>query len=31
MILMVGGERFGVHQLPEEIVELMHEAEQAYA
>ncbi|HEX5152398.1 MAG TPA: hypothetical protein VFW07_13205 [Parafilimonas sp.] len=31
MILMVGGERFGVHQLPEEIVELMREAEEAYA
>jgi hypothetical protein len=31
MILMVGGERFGVHQLPEEIVELVHQAEESYA
>ena len=23
MVLMVGGERFGVHQLPEEIVEMI--------
>lgn len=23
MVLMIGGERFGVHQLPEEIVEMI--------
>ena len=26
MILMVGGERFGVHQLPEEILDLVENA-----
>ncbi|HVX52442.1 MAG TPA: hypothetical protein VHB48_19945 [Chitinophagaceae bacterium] len=26
MILMVGGERFGVHQMPEEIVEMAEHA-----
>ena len=28
MIQMIGGERFGVHQTPEEIVELVQNAEQ---
>lgn len=32
MILMVGGERFGVHQMPEEIIEMLEQAkENAYA
>ena len=31
MIMMVGGERFGVHQLPEEIAELAHNAQETYA
>ena len=26
MILMIGGERFGVHQMPEEIVEMIEHA-----
>ncbi len=26
MILMVGGERFGVHQLPEEVIEMVENA-----
>jgi len=31
MILMVGGERFGVHELPEEIIELAQDAKESYA
>lgn len=31
MILMIGGERFGVHQLPEEVIEMVeHATEHAY-
>lgn len=26
MVLMIGGERFGVHQMPEEIVEMIEHA-----
>lgn len=28
MVLMVGGERFGVHQMPEEIVEMIEHAKE---
>ena len=28
MIQMIGGERFGVHQSPEELIELVQQAEQ---
>ena len=31
MILMMGGERFGVHELPEEIVNLVQDAKESYA
>ncbi len=32
MILMIGGERFGVHQLPEEVIEMVeHAGEHTYA
>ena len=31
MILMMGGERFGVHELPEEIVDLVQDAKESYA
>jgi len=31
MILMVGGERFGVHQSPEEIMELAEQESEALA
>jgi len=31
MILMIGGERFGVHQSPEEIIELAEKATKAFA
>jgi len=32
MVLMVGGERFGVHELPEEIVQMAeHAGREAYA
>jgi hypothetical protein len=32
IVLMVGGERFGVHELPEEIVEMAeHAGREAYA
>ena|GEM_PF-6130026 len=30
MILMIGGERFGVHQSPEEIIELAEKATEAF-
>lgn len=30
MVLMVGGERFGVHQLPEEIIELIQHGQESY-
>ncbi|HWB27200.1 MAG TPA: hypothetical protein VG738_17110 [Chitinophagaceae bacterium] len=28
MILMMGGERFGVHQMPEEIIEMAEQAKE---
>jgi len=28
MVLMIGGERFGVHQLPEEIIEMVEHAKE---
>jgi len=31
MVLMVGGERFGVNQLPEEIIELVQHGQESYA
>jgi len=31
MVLMVGGERFGVHELPEEIVEMIDHSVISYA
>jgi hypothetical protein len=31
MVLMVGGERFGVHELPEEIVEMIDHSVVSYA
>ena len=31
MILMIGGERFGVHQSPEEIIELAEKTTEAFA
>lgn len=31
MIQMLGGERFGVHQTPEELIELVENAQEAYA
>ena len=31
MIMMIGGERFGVYQLPEEIIELVENAQEVYA
>jgi hypothetical protein len=31
MILMMGGERFGVHELPEEIIDLVQDTKESYA
>jgi len=31
MVLMIGGERFGVHQMPEEIVEMIEHAREYVA
>lgn len=31
MVLMIGGERFGVHQMPEEIIEMIEHAREYVA
>lgn len=31
MIQMIGGERIGVHQTPEEIIEMAHAGQEAFA